>query len=118
MTAGYAFRRLRVFGIDEVQALQLALVGIRADLRRIGATAVWLDRPAFGDYAQLAALAYGAGQTRKGDLAAERAVELAPKDRREEIKSALEAQKTQAATSAAQGAAGSTPATPSTTPGS
>jgi hypothetical protein len=65
------------------------------------------DDAGFGDFAQLAQLAYQAGQTRKGDLAADRAVELAPKDQRDDLKAALEQAKTGGA------AAGAT-----TTPGS
>jgi hypothetical protein len=67
-----------------------------------------LDNPGFGDYAQLAALAYGAGQTRKGDLAADRAVELAPKDQRKDLEASLQQAKAQAAQGAATqpGAAG------------
>jgi hypothetical protein len=45
---------------------------------------------AFGDYYQLAGLAYQAGQTRKGDLARDKALELAPKDQRSSIKAQLE----------------------------
>lgn len=47
-------------------------------------------------YAQLATLAYAAGQQRKGDLAADKAVDLAPKDQRNTIKSQLEQASTQA----------------------
>ena len=65
-----------------------------------------LENPGFGDYAQLAALAYAANQTRKGDLAAERAEELAPKDQRESLKQSLEQAKTQAATAGQAGAGG------------
>jgi hypothetical protein len=54
------------------------------------------DEAGFGDYANLAVLAYQAGQTRKGDLAAERAVKLAPKDQREQLQAQLESAKTQA----------------------
>src|SRR5438270_571235 len=44
-------------------------------------------RPAStGLYAQLAQLAYLAGQTRKGDLAAQKAVALAPKDQRSALR--------------------------------
>jgi hypothetical protein len=122
-------RHLRLAGenvnTDTAAIMRNALVSLGDGAAAVRAQEViidGLDEPAFGDYAQLAALAYGAGQTRKGDLAADRAVELAPKDRREEIKTALEQQKTQAATSAAQGAAGATPgatpSAPSTTPGS
>jgi hypothetical protein len=53
-------------------------------------------------YAQLAQLAYFANQTRKGDLAAERAVSLSPKDQREQIKQQLMEIKTQAATAGIQ----------------
>ena len=67
-----------------------------------------LPKPAFGDYAQLAALAYGAGQTRKGDLAADRAIELAPKDQKENVEAAIEQAKTQSAGGVA-GGAGATP---------
>src|SRR4051794_6949136 len=47
-------------------------------------------------YAQLAQLAYLAGQSRKGDLAAGKAVELAPKDQKNVVKSQLDQAKTQA----------------------
>ncbi len=72
-----------------------------------------LAKPGFGDYAQLAALAYGAGQTRKGDLAAARATELAPKAQRADLKTSLEQAKTQGASAAAGGTAGT--GVPSTT---
>jgi len=58
--------------------------------------------PATGLYQQLAYLAYAAGQNRKGDLAADRAVELAPKEDRASIEQNLEAAKTQAAQAAVQ----------------
>lgn len=53
-------------------------------------------------YGQLAQLAYLAGQTRKGDLSAKKAVELAPEDQRAQLKQTLEQVKAQAATQAAQ----------------
>lgn len=53
------------------------------------------DRKSVGAYSQLAVLSYQAGQTRKGDLAAAKAVELAPEDERESLKGQLEAQKSQ-----------------------
>ncbi len=40
-------------------------------------------------YQQLAQLAYVAGETRTGDLAAERAVDLAPEGDRKELRAAL-----------------------------
>jgi hypothetical protein len=54
------------------------------------------DRDAPGPYAQLAALAYQAGQTRKGDLASDRAVDLTEPDMREALRGQLEAAKAQA----------------------
>ena len=59
-------------------------------------------RPGPNTYAQLAVYAYAAGQTRKGDLAKDRALELSPKDEREALRGQLES----AAASAAGGAAG------------
>ena len=53
------------------------------------------DRQTSGTYAQLAVLSYQAGQTRKGDLAAEKAVELADEDEREALKGQLESAKQQ-----------------------
>ncbi len=54
-----------------------------------------------GSYLQLAAYAYAANQTRKGDLAGDKAVALATKAQKEQIKaqvSSLKSQATQAAT--------------------
>jgi hypothetical protein len=65
--------------------------------------------PSTGLFQQLAVLAYSANQTRKGDLASARAVELAPKEDRAAVKQNLEAAKAQATEAAvreAQGAAG------------
>lgn len=54
-------------------------------------------RPASaGLYTNLAVLAYAAGQSRKGDLASEKAVELAPKDQKSLLKEQLQQAKTQA----------------------
>jgi hypothetical protein len=53
--------------------------------------------PSTGLYSQLAIFAYQAGQTRKGDLAAEKAVSLAPKDQRASIRAQLKAAKSQGA---------------------
>lgn len=54
-----------------------------------------------GQYSRLAQLAFAAGQTRLGDLATARAVELAPKDERSNVKDALAQAKTQGAAGAA-----------------
>ncbi len=60
-------------------------------------------------YAQLAALAYQAGDNRTGDLAATRAVDLAEPDKRKELRATLDLLKQQAA-SAAQQQSATTPA--------
>jgi hypothetical protein len=65
--------------------------------------------PSTGLFQQLAVLSYAAGQNRKGDLASDRAVELAPKEDRASVEQNLEAAKAQATEAAvrqAQGAAG------------
>ena len=59
-----------------------------------------------GSYLQLAALSYAAGQSRKADLAGQKAVALATKDQREQIKAQVASLKSQAAQAAVQGAAG------------
>ncbi|MEY2440704.1 MAG: hypothetical protein QOJ46_130 [bacterium] len=53
--------------------------------------------PSTGLYQQLAQLAYQAGDTRTGDLAASRAVDLAPAKDRKALRTALDQLKTQAA---------------------
>lgn len=58
--------------------------------------------PSSNLYAQLAVLAYQAGDDRTGDLAGSRAVDLAPKDQRKELRSTLAILKQQAATGRAQ----------------
>jgi hypothetical protein len=50
-------------------------------------------QPSAAAYSQLAAYAYLAGQMRKGDLAADKAVELAPKNQRETLERQLETQR-------------------------
>jgi hypothetical protein len=60
--------------------------------------------PSSNLYQQLAALAYQAGDNRLGDLASSRAVDLAAPDKRKDLRTALEAYKTQVAAQAAQGA--------------
>ena len=64
--------------------------------------------PSAASFSQLALYAYQAGQTRKGDLAAQKAVELTPKADRKLMKQRLDQVKTQAA-SGAQGASTATP---------
>jgi tetratricopeptide (TPR) repeat protein len=69
-------------------------------------------RPKAATFAQLAVYAYEAGQTRKGDLARDKAVSLTPKDQRTALKSQLNQARTQA--TAAAGATAT--ATPTATP--
>jgi hypothetical protein len=63
-------------------------------------------------YVQLAALAYAAGQTRKAELASQKALSLTPPDSREQIKAQLQAART--AASAAVNASSTTPSTTTT----
>lgn len=60
------------------------------------------SKPQSTDLKQLAALAYLAGQTRKGDLATEKAVALAPKAERKALRVSLKQYKTQVAAAQAQ----------------
>ncbi|WP_445148042.1 hypothetical protein [Baekduia sp. Peel2402] len=63
-------------------------------------------------YAQLATYAYQAGQTRKAELASKKAVQLTPKDDREQIKAQLDAARQAAAAQVSSATPGST-STPS-----
>jgi hypothetical protein len=71
--------------------------------------------PGFGDYAQLAVAAWGAGQNRKGDLASEKAVELSAKSQRKQVKASLDAEKARITQAAAQAATGGAAAAPTAT---
>ncbi len=64
------------------------------------------QRDDVGSYFQLARFAYAADQRRKAELAGQRAISLATKDQKEQIKAQVEGLKTQAAQQAAQGATG------------
>jgi hypothetical protein len=64
--------------------------------------------PSSNLYQQLAQLAYTAGETRSGDLAATRAIELAPAKDRKPLREALKALKTQATTQQSQPQASAT----------
>ena len=61
-------------------------------------------RPKATTFAQLAVYAYQAGQTRKGDLARGKALELTPKEERATLRSQLDQAKAQAAAAAGQSA--------------
>jgi tetratricopeptide (TPR) repeat protein len=69
-------------------------------------------------YVQLAALAYEAGQTRKAELASKKAVDIAPKDDKEQIKAQLQAARTAASSSISGDGTQTTPGGTATTPSS
>jgi hypothetical protein len=79
--------------------------GLSRPPKAVAAQEIVVDarEPSAGLYSTLAVLAYQAGQTRKGDLAARKAVELAPKDQRSLLKEQLDQAKQQAASGAASG---------------
>lgn len=85
-----------------VQAL--GPTGLAANADAVKAMEIVLEqRPeTSGLYVQYATLAYGAGQSRKGDLAAAKAIQLAPKDQRAALKDNLDAAK-KAVTAGASG---------------
>jgi hypothetical protein len=60
-------------------------------------------RNSAGTYAQLALLAYQAGQTRTGDLARRKALALTPKDMRENLKGQLDAARSAAGAASGTG---------------
>jgi hypothetical protein len=91
-----------------------AQTGLNKPDKAVTAMEIYLDSqtPAANLYVQYASLAYQAGQTRKAELASQKALELAPKDDQEQVKAALDAAK-----AAAPAVSSTTPST-TTTPGS
>jgi hypothetical protein len=86
--------------------------GLNQPAQAVSAMEIYLDSqtPTAGLYVQYASLAYQAGQTRKAELASAKALQLAPKDDREQVKAALDAAKAQApAASSATPSATTTP---------
>lgn len=81
--------------------------GLNQPDKAVGALEIVIEAqpPSSNLYAQLAILAYRAGQTRKGDLASDRAISLAPKDQRSALRAELK--------SAKSGSVGAAQATPS-----
>jgi hypothetical protein len=69
-------------------------------------------RPKAATFAQLAVYAYQAGQTRKGDLASKKALELSEPDQRNTLKSQLDQAKQQAAAASVQQSVPSATPTP------
>jgi tetratricopeptide (TPR) repeat protein len=88
--------------------------GLNQPDKAVGAMEIIIDRrqPTSQLYVQLAALAYQAGQTRKAELSSKKALSLAPKDEKEQIKAQLDAART-AASAAASTAAPASTASPS-----
>jgi len=85
---------------DRVASLMVQAFGaLNEPAKAAAAQEVITDaRPTSSTFTQLAIFAYQAGQTRKGDLAAAKAVELAPKADQKDLKAQLDSYKTQALT--------------------
>jgi outer membrane murein-binding lipoprotein Lpp len=80
-----------------------AYVSVGSPDKAVGAQEVLTEiDPTQQTFQNLALLAFQAGQTRKGDLAATKAVSLAPKDEQKELKASLDQAKSQAALSQIQ----------------
>jgi hypothetical protein len=85
---------------DERLARQMAqaFLSIEAADRAVGAQEIVTQvEPTQQTFQNLAILAYQAGQSRKGDLAATKAIDLAPEDEKKELKTQLDSAKSQAA---------------------
>lgn len=86
-----------------VIAATQAYVGLRMFDKAAGAQEIVIEkRPNANNFYRLAVLAYQAGQVRKGDLAGQRAVDLAPKSQRKQVKSQLKQAKKAAIAQQAQ----------------
>lgn len=98
--------------------MRQVFLGLGEAEKAVAAQETLIDATAEPDYQAyriLAFLAYSAGQTRKGDLSSKKALELAPKDQRNTLKSQLDSAKAQAATQAIQQTQ-TTPGATTTTP--
>ena len=81
-----------------VRQMQQAFVALNQPDKAVAAQEILTEiDPTQQTFQNLALLAYQAGQMRKGDLAADKAVELAPKEDRKELRQQLEQAKSQAA---------------------
>jgi hypothetical protein len=85
---------------DRLASLMVqAFVALNKPDKAAGAQEIITDaRPTASTFTQLAVFAYQAGQTRKGDLARDKAIELTEPDMREALKGQLEQAKTSATT--------------------
>jgi tetratricopeptide (TPR) repeat protein len=91
--------------VDERLAKQMAQVFLslnQADKAVAAVESLTETDPTQTTYQNLAIYAYQAGQIRKGDLAAAKAVELAPKDEQKDLKTQLDSAKQQATLSQIQ----------------
>ena len=65
--------------------------GVNKPEKAVGAQEIVVDsRPTANGFVQLAFLAYQANQTRKGDLAAQRAIDLTPKAQRKDLRTQID----------------------------
>jgi hypothetical protein len=88
-------------------------IGINDPAKAVAAQEVITEaRPTSATFANLAIFAYQAGQTRKGDLASDRAVELADADDRKTLRAELKSAKQQALQQQIQNATPTPTATP------
>ena len=84
-------------GVASLMVQAYSQFGINDPVKAVAAQEVIAEaRPKSATFANLAVLAYQAGQTRKGDLATERAVDLADADDRKTLRSELKSAKEQA----------------------
>jgi hypothetical protein len=103
-------------GVAGLMVQAYSPAGLDKPVDAVGAQEVITEaRPTSATFARLAILAYDAGQTRKGDLASQKAVSLSDKDLRKSLKSQLDQAKQQAA-AAAPGATPGAEATATATP--
>jgi hypothetical protein len=112
-TAWTRYLALKPAKVDQSVARQMINVygtsGLNQPDEAVGVMDLLIDQtdpPSADLFKQYALLAFSAGQTRKGDLAIERAVALSPAADRKQVRSALESLKAQAATAAAGDATG------------
>jgi tetratricopeptide (TPR) repeat protein len=100
-------------GVAGLMVQAYSQFGLNEPTKAVAAQEVITEvRPKSATFANLAVLAYQAGQTRKGDLATERAVDLADADDRNTLRSELKAAKEQALQQQIQNAQPSATPTP------
>ena len=105
---------------DAGQLMMRAFLSLNQPAKAVRAWEAVIDttpKPGVGEYSRLAELAWSAGQTRKGDLAAERVVELTPKAERKQVRADLATVKSQAEQAAGGGAGAGAGAPPGAAPG-